>query len=77
MYITYVFCYAVQLIGIASAAENFATARVTERRNRQQSEITDMMTTLQITGPANVLLLLRKDSCICIRDIKVIVFRLK
>ena len=60
-----------------SAAENFATDRVTERRNQLQSEITDMMTTWQITGPANVLLLLRKDSCICIRDIKVIVFRLK
>ena len=31
-----------------------------------------MMTTWQITGPANVLLLLRKDGCICIRDINFI-----
>ena len=57
-----------------SAAENFATDRVTERQIMAglQSEITDMMTTWQITGPANVLLLLRKDSCICIRDINFI-----
>ena len=55
-----------------SAAENLATDSAIERRNRLQSEITDMMTTWQITGPANVLLLLRKDGCICIRDINFI-----
>ena len=70
MFITDVFCYAVQLIGVVWQRISLLT--VTERRNRLQSEITDMMTTFQITGTANVLLLLRKDGCICIRDINFI-----